>query len=84
MNFQLECEREDDGRWLAEVPQLPGVLAYGATAAEAMAKAEILALRASGRRPRHATYLRRWPAWVGGSSGRRVPTRRSHAKAGPT
>lgn len=45
MNFQLECEREDDGRWLAEVPQLPGVLAYGASAAEAMAKAEILALR---------------------------------------
>jgi len=29
MNFEIECEREDDGRWLAEVPQLPGVLAYG-------------------------------------------------------
>ena len=29
MNFQLECEREDDGRWLAEVPQLPGVNALG-------------------------------------------------------
>jgi predicted RNase H-like HicB family nuclease len=50
MNFQLECEREDDGRWLAEVPQLPGVLAYGATAAEAMAKAEILALRVLAER----------------------------------
>jgi predicted RNase H-like HicB family nuclease len=45
MNFELECEREEDGRWLAEVPQLPGVLAYGATADEAMSKAEVLALR---------------------------------------
>ena len=45
MNFNLECEREIDGRWLAEVPELPGVLAYGATADEAMAKAETLALR---------------------------------------
>lgn len=50
MNFQLECEREDDGLWLAEVPQLPGVLAYGANAAEAMAKAEILALRVLAER----------------------------------
>ena len=45
MNFNIECEREVDGRWLAEVPELPGVLAYGATADEAMAKAETLALR---------------------------------------
>ena len=46
MQFTLEVEREDDGRWLAEVTQLPGVLAYGASANEAMAKAEALALRA--------------------------------------
>ena len=45
MNYTLECELEDDGRWLAEVLQLPGVLAYGATRDEAMAKAEALALR---------------------------------------
>jgi predicted RNase H-like HicB family nuclease len=45
MKFEIECEREEDGRWLAEVPQLPGVLAYGSSADEAMAKAEILALR---------------------------------------
>ena len=45
MNFEIECEREDDGRWLAEVPQLPGVLAYGPSANEAMAKAQVLALR---------------------------------------
>ena len=45
MNFTLESELEDDGRWLAEVPELPGVLAYGSTKSEAMARAEILALR---------------------------------------
>lgn len=45
MQFQLECEREDDGRWLAEIAAIPGVLAYGKSANEAMAKAEVLALR---------------------------------------
>ena len=50
MNFNLECEREDDGRWVAEVPELPGVLAYGSTAAEAMARAEVLALRVIAER----------------------------------
>lgn len=52
MEFRLECEREDDGRWLAEVPQLPGVLAYGATAEEALARAEVLALRVMAERHR--------------------------------
>ncbi len=36
---------QDEGRWLAEVPQLPGVLAYGQTRAEAVARAQALALR---------------------------------------
>lgn len=45
MNFTLECEQEVDGRWIAEVSELPGVLSYGDSAANAMAKAEILALR---------------------------------------
>jgi len=53
MKFILECEREDDGRWLSEVAQLPGVLAYGASANEAMAKAEILALRVLAERLEH-------------------------------
>jgi predicted RNase H-like HicB family nuclease len=53
MNFTLECEREDDGRWLAEVATLPGVLAYGASANEAMAKAEVLALRVLAERLEH-------------------------------
>ena len=50
MNFEIECEREDDGRWLAEVPQLAGVLAYGASPDEAMAKAQALALRVLAER----------------------------------
>ena len=45
MNYTIEYEQETDGRWIAEVPELPGVLAYGTTADEAMAKAETLALR---------------------------------------
>jgi hypothetical protein len=45
MNLSIETELEADGRWIAEVPQLPGVMAYGATAEEAASKAEVLALR---------------------------------------
>jgi predicted RNase H-like HicB family nuclease len=43
--FVVEIEREDDGRWIAEVVALPGVLAYGASREEALARAEELALR---------------------------------------
>ena len=53
MKFTLECEREDEGRWLAEVSQLSGVLAYGNSANEAMAKAEVLALRVLAERLEH-------------------------------
>jgi predicted RNase H-like HicB family nuclease len=53
MNFEIESERESDGRWLAEVPQLPGVLAYGTSRDEAMAKAQILALRVLAERLEH-------------------------------
>lgn len=50
MDFAIECEREEDGRWLAEVPKLPGVLAYGSTRDEAMARAQVLALRVLAER----------------------------------
>lgn len=53
MNFSIECEREADGRWLAEMPKLPGVLAYGASAEEATAKAEVLALRVLAEQLEH-------------------------------
>jgi predicted RNase H-like HicB family nuclease len=44
MNFTIETEREDDGRWIAEVMELPGVLVYGKTRKEAVAKIQALAL----------------------------------------
>lgn len=50
MDFGLECEREEDGRWLAEIPELPGVLAYGSSRDEAMARARVLALQVLAER----------------------------------
>lgn len=54
MNLTIATERETDGRWIAEVPELPGVLCYGATESEAAAKAEALALRVLADRLDHA------------------------------
>ena len=45
MKFDIQYEQEEDGRWLAEVMELPGVLTYGRTLDEAMAKVQALALR---------------------------------------
>ena len=45
MRFTIEVDQEDDGRWLAEIPELPGVLVYGQTRAEAIARVQALALR---------------------------------------
>ncbi len=44
-HFTIEVEQEDDGRWIAEVLDLPGVLVYGSTSAEAIKKVQALALR---------------------------------------
>ncbi len=46
MPMNVEVEQEDDGRWLAEVPAVPGALAYGTTRAEAVGRAQAVALRA--------------------------------------
>jgi len=53
VKFRVDIEREDDGRWLAEVPELPGVLAYGTSASEAQAKVQALALRVVADRLEH-------------------------------
>ncbi|MGH9444760.1 MAG: type II toxin-antitoxin system HicB family antitoxin [Terriglobia bacterium] len=45
MPYKIEIGREVDGRWIAEIPALPGVMAYGASKTEAIAKVEALALR---------------------------------------
>jgi predicted RNase H-like HicB family nuclease len=51
--LRIEIEREDDGRWIGEVPELPGVLAYGATEAEARIKTAALAPRVIADRIEH-------------------------------
>jgi predicted RNase H-like HicB family nuclease len=48
--LHIQTEREDDGRWLAEVPALPGVMSYGVTNAEARTKVTALALRVIAER----------------------------------
>lgn len=53
MNYSIDTEQEDDGRWIAEVPELPGVLAYGSTREEAQARAQVLALRVIAERLEH-------------------------------
>ena len=53
MNLSIEIEQEDDGRWIAEVPDLPGVMVYGATRDEAVSHAKALALRVLAERIEH-------------------------------
>ncbi|MBI2989201.1 MAG: type II toxin-antitoxin system HicB family antitoxin [Candidatus Binatia bacterium] len=53
MTFKVEIEQEEDGRWIAEVMDLPGVLAYGQTPEEARAKVQALALRVIADRLEH-------------------------------
>ena len=53
VTFNVEIEREDDGRWLAEVPALSGVMAYGQDRAEAVARVQALALRVLAERLEH-------------------------------
>ncbi|MBZ5535749.1 MAG: type II toxin-antitoxin system HicB family antitoxin [Acidobacteriia bacterium] len=53
MTFLVELEQEEDGRWIAEVVELPGVLAYGGTQQEARAKVQALALRVVAERLEH-------------------------------
>jgi len=53
MTFTVDIEQEEDGRWIAEVLDLPGVLAYGETLVEAKAKVQALALRVIADRLEH-------------------------------
>lgn len=53
MPFIIEAEDEDDGRWLTDIPALSGVLAYGQSREEAIARAQVLALRVLADRPEH-------------------------------
>lgn len=51
--MRIEIDREDDGRWIAEVPDLPGVMVYGQTRQEAISKVQALALRVIADRLDH-------------------------------
>jgi predicted RNase H-like HicB family nuclease len=53
MNLVVETELEDEGRWIAEILELPGVLAYGQTTDEARAKVQAIALRVLAERLEH-------------------------------
>jgi len=57
MNFGIDFEQEDDGRWIAEIPEIPGVLAYGVTPLQAGAKAKALALRVLAERMENEVSL---------------------------
>jgi len=51
--LKVEIEQEEDGRYIAEIPALPGVMAYGETREEALARVEALALRTLADRLEH-------------------------------
>ena len=51
--MKIEIEREENGRWIAEIPELPGVMVYGDTRNQAISKAEALALRVMADRLEH-------------------------------
>ena len=53
MPLRIELEQEDDGRWIAEIPEVPGVLVYGLTRQEAVRRAQALCLRALADRLEH-------------------------------
>jgi predicted RNase H-like HicB family nuclease len=55
--MRIEIEREKDGRWIAEVPDLPGVLVYGKTREEAIVKVQSLALRVIADRLDHGESI---------------------------
>jgi len=57
MTFTVEYEQEEDGRWIAEIPELPGVMVYAATRKEALAKVQALALRVMAERLDHGEML---------------------------
>jgi predicted RNase H-like HicB family nuclease len=53
MTFAIEIEQEKDGRWIAEIPQIPGAMVYGQTREEAVSRVEALALRVLAERIEH-------------------------------
>lgn len=93
MNYTIEVEQEADGRWLAEVPELPGVLAYGATVNQAQSKAEALALRVLAERletqeskavPIRISLAATANVWVTGGAFRSKDSKRAKGALSPS
>src|ERR1043166_5334546 len=89
--FRVETEREPDGRWLAEVSELPGVLAYGGTEDQAIARVQALALRVVADRLEQGEAGREFldisfkaARASGPASERAAPWQRSFESAGPS
>lgn len=57
MRFTMDIDRESDGRWIAEIPDLPGVMVYGTSRDEALARVKALALRVIADRLEHGEAL---------------------------
>ena len=55
--MRIDVEQEEDGRWIAEVPDLPGVMAYGSSRSEAVERTEALALRVLADRLEHGEKI---------------------------
>ena len=55
--MRVETEREEDGQWIAEVPELPGVMVYGRTREEAVTRVQALALRVIADRLDHGEAI---------------------------
>jgi len=53
----IEMEREEDGRWIAEIPELPGVMAYGRSRREVISRAQVLALRVMADKLEHGEEI---------------------------
>ena len=63
----IEIEREEDGRWMAEVPNLPRVIAYGQNQDEAISRAEVLALRVLAQRQPTRSWNQEREEWKSGT-----------------
>jgi predicted RNase H-like HicB family nuclease len=50
VTFRIEIEQEEDGRWIAEIPEIPGAMVYGASREDAVSRVEALALRVLAKR----------------------------------
>ena len=69
MKLRIECEQEEDGRWIAEIVELPGVLAYGLTRDEAVFRVQALGLRVLADRIEHGEADRELISFQSGITG---------------